>query len=55
MKRIKFPQHNKTDNITAVLVKSQDSEIFQVGKRNIINQNMIDNWGNAKTALPHHF
>jgi hypothetical protein len=36
----------------AILVKSQKSEIFQVGKRNIQNQKMIDIWGNAKIALP---
>jgi hypothetical protein len=33
-------------------VQSQKAEIFQVGKRNITNQKMIDNWGNAKIALP---
>ena len=37
------------------LVQSQKAEIFQVGKRNIQNQKMIDNWGNAKIALPRHF
>jgi hypothetical protein len=36
----------------AILVKSQKTEIFQAGKRNIQNQKMIDNWGNAKIALP---
>jgi 3-deoxy-D-arabino-heptulosonate 7-phosphate (DAHP) synthase len=36
-------------------VQSQRAEIFQVGKRNIQNQKMIDSWGNAKIALPHHF
>jgi len=34
-----------------MLVKSQKAEIFQVGKRNIQNQKMIDNWGNNKTVL----
>ena len=38
--------------IAAILVQSQNSEIFQVGKRNIINQKIIDKWGNAKIALP---
>jgi hypothetical protein len=38
-----------------MLVKSQKAEIFQVGERHITNQKMIDNWGNAKTALPHLF
>jgi 3-deoxy-D-arabino-heptulosonate 7-phosphate (DAHP) synthase len=33
-------------------VKFQKAEIFQIGKRNIQNQKMIDNWGNAKIALP---
>jgi hypothetical protein len=33
-------------------VQSQKAEIFQVGKRNIINQKNIDKWGNAKIALP---
>jgi 3-deoxy-D-arabino-heptulosonate 7-phosphate (DAHP) synthase len=37
-----------------MLVQSEKSEIFQVGKRNIQNQKMIDNWGNAKIALPRH-
>jgi hypothetical protein len=41
--------------IAAILMKSQKSEIFQVGKRNIQNQKMIDVWGNAIIALPHHF
>jgi 3-deoxy-D-arabino-heptulosonate 7-phosphate (DAHP) synthase len=36
-------------------VQSQKAEIFQVGKRNIQNQKMIDNWGNAKIALPRFF
>jgi hypothetical protein len=36
-------------------VKSQKDEIFQVVKRNIQNQKMIDNWGNAKIALPRPF
>ena len=35
-----------------MLVQSQKAEFFQVGKRNIQNQKMIDNWGNAKIALP---
>jgi len=35
-----------------MLVKSQKAEIFQVGKRNITNQKIIDKWGNAKIALP---
>jgi hypothetical protein len=38
--------------VSAMQVKSQKSEIFQVGKRNIINQKIIDKWGNAKIALP---
>jgi 3-deoxy-D-arabino-heptulosonate 7-phosphate (DAHP) synthase len=40
---------------SAMQVQSQRAEIFQVGKRNIQNQKMIDSWGNAKIALPHHF
>jgi hypothetical protein len=36
----------------SILVQSQKAEIFQVGGRNITNQKMIDNWGNAKIALP---
>jgi len=40
---------------SAILVKSQKAEIFQVGKRNIINQKIIDKWGNAKIALPRPF
>jgi hypothetical protein len=35
-----------------MLVKSQKVEIFQIGKINIINQKMIDKWGNAKIAMP---
>jgi len=35
-----------------MLVQSQKAEIFQVGKRHIQNQKMIDNWGNDKTVLP---
>jgi hypothetical protein len=38
--------------MSAILLQSQKAEIFQVGKRNIQNQKMIDNWGNAKIALP---
>jgi hypothetical protein len=41
--------------MSAILVKSQKAEIFQVGKRNIINQKIIDKWGNAKIALPRPF
>jgi 3-deoxy-D-arabino-heptulosonate 7-phosphate (DAHP) synthase len=33
-------------------VQSQKAEIFQVGKRNIQKQKMIDKWGNAKIVLP---
>jgi hypothetical protein len=40
---------------SAMQVQSQNSEIFQVGKRNIINQKIIDKWGNANIALPHPF
>ena len=45
---------NKIDfcSIAAMLVKTQKAEIFQVGKRNIKNQKMIDSRGNAKIALP---
>jgi len=42
-------------NLPAILVQFQNAEIFQVGKRNIQNQKMIDNWGNAKIALPARF
>jgi hypothetical protein len=38
--------------IAAMQVQYQKAEIFQVGKRNITNQKIIDKWGNAKTALP---
>jgi hypothetical protein len=38
-----------------MLVKYQNSEIFQVGKGNIINQEIIDKLGNAKIALPRPF
>jgi hypothetical protein len=41
--------------ISAILVKPQKAEIFQIGKRNIINQEIIDKWGNAKIALPRPF
>jgi 3-deoxy-D-arabino-heptulosonate 7-phosphate (DAHP) synthase len=36
-------------------VQSKKAEIFQVGKRNIQNQKMIDNWGNANIELPRPF
>jgi hypothetical protein len=45
-------QKNDNEWITAIIVQSQKAEIFQVGERNIANRKMIDNWGNAKTALP---
>jgi hypothetical protein len=35
-----------------MLVQSEKSEIFQVGKRNIQNWKIIDKWGNAKTHCP---
>ncbi len=35
-----------------MLVQSQKAEIFQVSKRNIINQKIMDKWGNVKIALP---
>jgi hypothetical protein len=38
-----------------MLVKFQKTEIFQVGEGNIINQEIIDKWGNAKIALPRPF
>jgi 3-deoxy-D-arabino-heptulosonate 7-phosphate (DAHP) synthase len=37
---------------SAILVKSQKAEIFQVGKRNIANRKIMNKWGNAKIALP---
>jgi hypothetical protein len=37
--------------LTAMLVKSQKVQIFQVGKRNIQNQKIIDKWSNAEIAL----
>jgi hypothetical protein len=40
---------------SAMQVQSQKAEIFQVGKRNIINQKIMDMWGNAKIALPRFF
>jgi len=36
---------------SAMLMQSQKAEFFQVGKRNIINQKIMDMWGNAKIAL----
>ena len=38
--------------VSAMLVQSQKAQIFQVGKRNIQNQKIMDKWGNAKIALP---
>ena len=37
--------------ISAMLVQSQKAESFQVGKRNIQNQKMIDNEDSDKTVL----
>jgi hypothetical protein len=49
----KMELYNRINLIGAAMqVQSQKSELFQVGKRNIINQKMIDKWGNAKIALP---
>jgi hypothetical protein len=42
------------DLISAILVQYDKAEIFWVGKRNIKNQKIIDNWGNAKIALSRH-
>jgi hypothetical protein len=42
---------NAKEWVTAMLVKSQKAEIFQVGKRNIQNQKIIYKWSNAKIAL----
>jgi hypothetical protein len=36
-------------------VQSQKAQIFQVGKRNIINQKIVDKWGNVRIALPIYF
>ena len=36
-------------------VQSQKVEIFQVGKRNIINQKIMDKWGNAKMGWPRDY
>jgi len=36
-------------------VQLQNPKIFQVDKRNIKNQKMVDKWGNANIALPHPF
>jgi hypothetical protein len=33
-------------------VQYSKTEIYEVGKRNTKNQEMIDNWRNTKTALP---
>ena len=41
--------------ISAMLLQPQKAEIFQVGKRNIKNQKMTDNRGNAKTHCPFIF
>jgi 3-deoxy-D-arabino-heptulosonate 7-phosphate (DAHP) synthase len=38
--------------MAAMQVQSQKAEIFQVGKRNIINQKILDKWGYSKIALP---
>jgi len=38
--------------MSAMLVQSQKAGIFQVGKRNIMNQEIMDMWGNAKITLP---
>jgi hypothetical protein len=40
---------------SAITVQSQKAEIFQVDKRDIINQKIIDKWGNAKSELPLDF
>jgi hypothetical protein len=40
--------------IAAILMQYQKTKIFQVGRRNITNQKMIDNWGDAKIAWPLH-
>ena len=45
--------HNFTEVWTSAMqVQYQKADFFQVGKRNITNQKIIDKWGNAKTALP---
>ena len=38
--------------IPAMQEQSQKAKIFRISERHITNQKMIDNWGNAKTALP---
>jgi hypothetical protein len=38
-----------------MLVQSQKSEIFQVGERNITNQKILDNFGNAKMGWPRDY
>ena len=43
---------NSKNCIPAILVQSQNSEIFQVSERNITNQKILDNWGNGKMGLP---
>jgi hypothetical protein len=41
--------------MSAIQVQYHKAEIFEIGERHITNQKMIDKWGNAKIALPHHF
>ena len=41
--------------IPAIQVHFHKAEIFRINKCNRTNQKMIDNWGNAKTALPRHY
>jgi hypothetical protein len=36
----------------AIQVQYSKAEIFRISERHVTNQKMIDNWGNAKIALP---
>ena len=50
----RFPIESHTSAklwVSAMLVQSQKAKIFQVGKRNIQNQKIIDKWSNAEIAL----
>ena len=54
---VNFGLRNETYNfgelwVSAILLQYNKAEFFQIDKRNIKNQEMIDNWGNAKIALP---
>ena len=41
--------------VSAMLVKFQKTEIFQVGEGNITNQKILGNCGNAKMGWPRDY